>query len=110
MKILAKLFIPFIIVTMVFCNSVEPNGSSNNNTILTEEINQSDWPNDPFIIDTAYVINHNLFVNIHYSGGCKEHIFKLVLSTAIAKSNPPQTTALLSHNGNNDFCEAWVGE
>ena len=48
-----------------------------------------------------------LFVEIQYSGGCETHTFNVYWDGKISESNPPQASIILTHNANNDRCEAW---
>jgi hypothetical protein len=95
---------------LLSCDVVDSDKVGEDSLILVPEIQISDWPNDYVLIQSAEIKNDNLILNVNYSGGCKTHIFKLIISTAIAKSNPPQTRMFLSHYGNSDFCEAYISE
>ena len=62
--------------------------------------------NAPLNIDTAYISKNILVIKIKYSGGCKEHSFELKSDGNFAKSNPPQISAYLLHNSNDDACRS----
>ena len=66
-------------------------------------------PRDTFLINNVQIYKNFLKFNISYSGGCMEHIFKLI-STSFMESYPVQVNILLSHEDNNDSCEAWITE
>ena len=64
---------------------------------------------DPFTINRVTLNGDLLKIKVSYSGGCKEHIFTLI-SSGFMESNPVQVNLVLSHNANNDSCEAWLTE
>jgi hypothetical protein len=62
---------------------------------------------DPFRLDSAYVKDDWLFMKVSYSGGCKEHelnLWKLPPNALV----PPPIELALSHNANDDMCEAYL--
>jgi hypothetical protein len=59
-------------------------------------------------INSATVEKDLLNISLSYSGGCKEHYINVFAYTAISKSIPPQLTLQISHNANNDLCEAYI--
>jgi hypothetical protein len=67
-------------------------------------------PRDDVLINDVSILNNKLVINISYSGGCKDHFFKLVASDSWLESYPVQTPILLSHDANNDNCEAFLTE
>ncbi len=105
-----KYFIGIIFLMVLFsCDSVEPNSLKDNSTILVQNLVEDNWPNDLFTINSAYIdSNDSLVASVSYSGGCKEHIIALIISTGFEKSLPVQTKAMISHEGNDDMCEAYV--
>ncbi len=67
--------------------------------------------NDPFQLDTAWIEEHVLHVDVHYGGGCQEHEWTMYMAPpAFLESYPVQANLFLSHEGNNDACEAWIAE
>ena len=64
---------------------------------------------DPVNINNVKLHRNILYVNVSYSGGCKEHEFTLIASSFM-ESNPVQVNILLSHNDNNDPCDMWITE
>lgn len=63
---------------------------------------------DQLNVNTVLLNNDEIKFNVSYSGGCKEHAVELFALKEIQKSNPAQVTILLSHNANNDMCEAYL--
>jgi hypothetical protein len=77
--------------------------------ILNDELYQN-ASKDPFTINSAILENDILKINITYTGGCEEHDFMLIGTTSFMESNPVQINILLSHNANNDPCDALINE
>jgi hypothetical protein len=76
--------------------------------ILIDDPNDSQIKHDLLNINSVELNKDLLGFSVSYSGGCKEHKIELFALKGIAKSNPPQATVLLSHNANNDMCEAYL--
>ena len=66
-----------------------------------------DVHNDPYRSTAAAIGGDVLCVDVEYGGGCAEHQFNLLVNTAIMESNPPRVQAMLTHNANNDPCDAY---
>jgi hypothetical protein len=65
---------------------------------------------DPFVLNEATLEGDELTVQVSYGGGCREHGFKLYMQPAFAESNPVRANLYLSHNDNDDPCDAWITE
>jgi len=50
----------------------------------------------------------DLLLNISHSGGCQEREYELFLDPLFCATPPVYLTIRLSHNSNNDLCEAWI--
>ncbi len=71
----------------------------------------SKLPKDSFILDSLVINGDCLDLTVHYSGGCEIHEFQLTeLQTLMASTYGMLPVLLLSHNANNDMCEAWIGD
>ncbi|MEW6652714.1 MAG: hypothetical protein AB1394_04500 [Bacteroidota bacterium] len=70
----------------------------------------NDWvlKKDALAINSASIEEDELVMSVSYSGGCANHIIDLYSYTGILKSNPPQMNLIISHNANNDMCEAYI--
>jgi len=66
--------------------------------------------NDAFAIHSMNVVGNTLFMEVSYSGGCKDHSFQVIGSPMIAKSMPPIRSVQVLHNGNGDKCRAVEGK
>ena len=70
-----------------------------------------DLPRDAFVVDSVVINGNCLDVAVHYSGGCKEHEFQLTeLPTMGASPSGPIPVFIISHEANDDLCEAWIGD
>ncbi len=66
-------------------------------------------PKDSFILDSLAINGDCLDITVHYSGGCEAHDFQLTeLPIYGASSFGMLPVLLLSHDANNDMCEAWI--
>jgi len=65
---------------------------------------------DPYTLNSATITDDMLDISVSYSGGCEAHAFTLVVSEAFLESFPVQLPVSISHNANNDTCEAYPTE
>lgn len=56
-------------------------------------------------IDTAFVTSTTLYVSVSYSGGCKEHEFKLFGDGAVSNNT---TQIYIDHENNGDVCRKMI--
>ena len=63
--------------------------------------------NDPIFLQEAFVDGNCLQIKVSYSGGCKEHSIDLMRLPPTATSNSTIPIFEISHNANNDMCEAY---
>ena len=63
---------------------------------------------DPLHFNSAVVNGDKLFINVSYSGGCRTHEVQPYALKSIEKSNPARVSIMLSHNADNDLCEAYL--
>jgi hypothetical protein len=78
--------------------------------ILIDDSKQAYQKGADYQIDTAYIVRGILLIKCSFSGGCKEHSFKLYTDKSVMKSLPPQMNFNLNHQSNDDPCEAWKQE
>jgi cysteine-rich repeat protein len=67
-------------------------------------------PNDPLEISAATIEGDTLKVEVSYGGGCETHVIDMCWDGIFAESFPVQTWIALSHDGNDDSCDAWITE
>ncbi|HHP7242894.1 MAG TPA: hypothetical protein ACFCUD_14550 [Cyclobacteriaceae bacterium] len=66
--------------------------------------------NDYFDIISIIKKSGELHVTVDYSGGCKEHNFNVWWNGTFLESDPMQLRLGITHNANDDLCEALVRE
>ncbi|MEW6194169.1 MAG: hypothetical protein AB1521_03315 [Bacteroidota bacterium] len=86
----------------------DTNGDETESVNLIDGSNTSVINKDILNINSAAIDKNEITFNISYSGGCEDHKIDLYALKEIEKSNPAQVTLLLSHNSNNDMCEAYI--
>ena len=99
-----------IVIIAVILIAVGHSGCTNSfeNIIIDDNYYQT-APRDPFIFNSVKLIRDMLIFNVSYIGGCEEHEFVLI-STSFMESYPVQVNVVLSHEDNDDPCEAWITE
>ena len=66
--------------------------------------------NDDYVLNSATITGDTLTVSVSYSGGCRTHVFTLVIAASFVDSSPVQLPAVLRHDANGDRCEAFPTE
>ena len=69
-----------------------------------------DHGDDPYVVNSAAVDGDRLTISASYGGGCRDHIFTLVIAKSFRGSDPVQLPAVLAHEANGDPCEAYLTE
>ena len=59
-------------------------------------------------INSAVIKGNSLFLNISYSGGCKEQTFDLEGADFVMKSLPPKRKIKLIRDSKGDACREWI--
>ena len=67
-------------------------------------------PNDPLEIGSAAIEGDTLKVEVTYGGGCEMHVIDMCWDGNFAESFPVQAWIALSHDSNDDSCEALITE
>jgi hypothetical protein len=65
---------------------------------------------DPYVINSYEINDDILKVEVSFGGGCAAHDFTLIALPGFMESSPVAANVLLSHDANNDLCEAWLTE
>ena len=73
-------------------------------------IGVADRRTDSFVLNSAAVSSHVLTLSVSYSGGCRNHEFVLTAAAAFVEADPYQLDLVLTHDANNDRCEAFPTE
>ncbi len=99
-----------IVIIVVLLIVVGLSGCTNSfENIIIDDNYYQNAPRDPFIFDGVKLKGDFFIFKVSYSGGCEEHEFFLI-STSFMESNPVQVNIVLSHEDNDDPCEAWITE
>ena len=69
-----------------------------------------DYGDDPYEVNSAAIDGDRLTISVSFAGGCRNHIFTLVISKSFTESDPVQLPAVLAHDANGDTCEAYPTE
>ena len=78
-----------------------------NTVVLADGRDRGD---DPYVVNSAAIDGDRLTLSVSYGGGCRNHVFTLVVSKSFRESDPVQLPAVLAHDANDDPCEAWPTE
>ena len=68
------------------------------------------YGNDTFEANKVRVNGDTLFMDVEYSGGCKDHVFTARHNGNYMKSMPPQLNVNIDHNANGDGCRELIRE
>ncbi len=68
-----------------------------------------DYANDALEMDTAYIEDNTLYISIRHSGGCTDHVYKLLMYPITCATPPlPKPIFWLSHDAKGDLCETYL--
>ncbi len=65
---------------------------------------------DAFESNKVRVNGDTLFIDVQYSGGCKDHVFTARHNGNYMKSLPPQLNLYIDHQANGDGCRELIRE
>ena len=65
---------------------------------------------DDYVLNSATITGDKLTVSVSYSGGCRTHVFTLVIAASFVEGSPVRLPAVLRHDANGDPCEAFPTE
>ena len=107
-----KTLFSLLIFPLFFFSSCEKKSNSINSCPnLIQNVNLEDFPMDHYGVNEIVLDGNELFVNVTYGGGCEDHIFNLVMEPNFWSGIPPVYYYFyLSHDANNDPCDALITE
>ncbi len=114
MKIKFCIFITLLLFSaFINCNIFDTKDSDqplNNEKgiIFFYNIDNLNFPRDAAKIDSIGIVGEKISIKVSYSGGCKEHVFRLYVWHGFSKTNPLQAEIFLSHDARDDQCEAYL--
>ncbi len=94
------------------CSNAASDGSSaplaatSAESIVLGNPDDARWPADPLTIESAQIKGDSLVATVVHGGGCRDHDYRVVISTTWMESFPVQVPAKISHNANGDLCKA----
>jgi hypothetical protein len=113
----AFLFVLFILsgtVLQTSCKCAKPGSSVTQDKKIADVIVDGEFvepsKNDPVTITKLSIEGNILFIDVEYSGGCKDHDFRLFYNNIYMKSMPPKATLFLVHNANEDACREMISK
>ena len=65
---------------------------------------------DTYKLAKSRVSGDTLFVDVEYTGGCKDHVFTARHNGQYMKSMPAQLNLYIEHNANSDACRELIKE
>ena len=93
------------------CSSPVELDTTQETAILVDDLQNTDWPADHIMLDSASVTPQGrLRLFMRYGGGCRDHTFALLVSRAFMESQPPVLRARIAHDANGDMCKALIQE
>ena len=107
-----NLLLILLFFLLFFTSSCEKESNSINSCPdVIQNIDLEDFPMDLYGVNEIVLDGNELLVNVNYGGGCEDHIFNLVIEPNFWSGIPPVYYYFyLSHDANNDLCEALITE
>ena len=104
-----KVLYTFLFTLLLFFVSCEKS-SINFCPNVIEGVNLSDFPMDEYGVNQIDITKDQLLINVTYGGGCENHDFKMILHDESPIDGGGQQIQILSlsHNANNDVCNALI--
>ena len=98
-------------VFILFLSSCEKSSRTSCPYVI-EDVNLTDFPMDEFGVNEIEVTNNELLINVTYGGGCENHDFNLITQnqSPIDGGGQQHQILSLSHDANNDVCNALILE
>lgn len=102
----------WLTAALTACSSSASDGSSaplaatSAETMVLANPDDARWPADPLTIESAQIKADTLIATVVHGGGCRDHDYRVVVSTIWMESFPVQVPARISHNANGDVCKA----
>ncbi|OYT28155.1 hypothetical protein B6U98_05505 [Thermoplasmatales archaeon ex4572_165] len=84
--------------------------TSYSDSIIIDDDSFEQAKRDMFEFNNVILYKDSLEITVSYSGGCEDHVFELISKEAFMESDPVQIDLVLSHDANDDLCEAYITE
>ena len=108
MQKITYIFLCSLIFLAVSCEK----SSINSCPDVIENVNLTNFPMDGFGVNEIEVTEDELLISVTYGGGCEDHDFNMILhdESPIDGGGQQNQILSLSHNANNDVCNALILE
>jgi hypothetical protein len=106
----AALLLP-VLLALIACGAApaDPTPPDHAATVLfSGPLDPQAWPHDAYTLETLAISGDTLRLDVSYGGGCRDHVFQLVISTTFLESEPVQARSVLAHDAQGDLCKALV--
>jgi hypothetical protein len=104
MKNCSYLLVSLLLMSCSTGKEIIPNVEEKSNVIVAE-LGDLNTKSAPFKISSVQIVGNIMTLEVNYSGGCKEHDFKMIGSNMIAKSMPPIRSIKLIDSVMDDSCK-----
>ena len=112
MTLSARFLVLLLTGALAGCSSSASDGTSaplratSAESVVLANPDDPQWPADPLTIESAQIKGDTLIASVVHGGGCRDHDYRIVVSTIWMESFPVQVPARISHNANGDLCKA----
>ena len=96
--------------TLISTTRTSPTSSAPMTGRVVVDGTQGTLADDDYVLNSAAIAGDTLTASVSYSGGCRAHVFTLVVGASFVESSPVNLPAELRHDGNGDPCEAFPTE
>jgi len=113
MKSFKYLFLFSILLIFSQCstnNTLQNDYVQPNAIILGDSNNFISFKFDSYRLNNLKIENDSLIISLSYGGGCQDHVFNLIAKNYFIDGDKTTAELLLSHDSNQDICEAFVTE
>lgn len=99
-----------VTLTMNSCGTAE--GAANSQDLPKAVLEESfdNYRSAPITINSALIKKDILTLHVQYSGGCEEHVFKLIGLNNLTDGEHPERALMLYHDNKGDSCREQVDD
>ena len=109
--VMQKTLYTILCILILFVSSCEKSSVTSCPYVI-QGANLTDFAMDQYGVNEIEVTEEQLFINVTYGGGCQNHDFKMILHDESPIDGGGQQIQILSlsHDANNDVCNALILE
>jgi hypothetical protein len=113
MRLVAVCLVVIALAALAGCDSGDPcrppcDPCADDQVIMFDDIGSISIDTDALQVLHADVEGNILYMRVQYGGGCREHEIRLYGSSGFMESLPIQAALFLSHDANDDPCDALI--